>query len=875
MVTEWLTRFRFLFTRRTHGEVDEELRFHLKELIQANIAAGMVPKEARRKAAIAFGGVEAAREACREQRPGWFLETVLQDIRYALRGFRRNPVFTVTVVLTLALGIGATTAVFSVVDRILFRSLPYADADHLVSVGLMAPLSPNEFLLTDSYFEWRDHQTPFQSITSEDGVDPCDLAEEKPARLTCARVEANFLPTLGVNPLLGRNFTKDEDRPNAPKVALISYGVWKRNFGLNPGILNKTVSIDGHATRVLGVLPRDFEMPMLEAADVVVPQALDEARLCSTESSRMVFVFARLKPDVSIEQAKAALKPVFDYSLSKAPPRFRNEVHLRVRSLRDRQMQDIRLTAWILFGTVIAVLLIACANVASLMMARGAGRERELAVRAALGASRARLIRQALTEALLLSLAGAFAGCILAEALLRIFIAVAPDGIPFLSKAQLDLRIILFTILVAIACAALFGLAPALQRPRAQSLAGRSITSISRAALRQWLVAAQIAASMVLLVGGMLLMRSFWNLQNQNLGIRTESILTASLSLGQQRYPTQESQMAFSKQLEARLQRLPGVSVLAISDALPPNGYIHGMLYGVIGIAGRAKPEGESGGIVWWRSVTPEYFHALHIPILQGEGFTEEERNSNDHFIVVNKLLAARMFPNENPIGQRLQPSLSGPWYTVVGVAANVKNGSLAGEDQPEFYRLRRNRAEDWDRSSVMILKTSLPSDAMTQWVRSEVAALDPTLPAQIETLQQRVKKLADRPRFETTLVGFFATTGLVLAVIGLYGVISFLVAQRTQEIGVRMALGATRGDILKLVLGKGMRLIVLGGSIGFAASLGVSRVLSSLLFSIGPHDPVSFTVVGILLVLVALLAIMIPAGAATRVNPMVALRCE
>jgi predicted permease len=377
----------------------------------------------------------------------------------------------------------------------------------------------------------------------------------------------------------------------------------------------------------------------------------------------------------------------------------------------------------------------------------------------------------------------------------------------------------------------------------------------------------------------MLLFRSFWNFENQRLGMQTESIVTASLSLGQQRYPTQQSQMAFFEQLRERLQRLPGVKAVVVSDALPPVGYQHAMLYGVIAIAGRPKPEGETGGQVWWRWVTPGYFSALHIPLLRGEGFTEAEENSNDHFIVISKLLAARMFPGENPIGQHLQPGLSGPWYTIVGVADDVKNGGLSGEEHSEFYRLRRNRAEDWDPSGSVILQTSssteATTEAMEQWMHAEIAALDPTIPVEMETLHQRVNRIADRPRFETTLVGFFAASGLVLAVVGLYGVIAFLVAQRTQEIGVRMALGATQADILRLVVAKGMGLVLIGGLAGLVAAFGVSRLVKSLLFSVSAHDPVSFFAVVLVLSFVALLATLIPALAATRVNPNVALRCE
>src|SRR5271170_4451309 len=303
MLKTFLSRLRFLFLRRSQGEVDEELRFHMEQQIEANIAAGMPPHEARRQAAIAFGGVERAREECREQRPGHWLETLLQDVRYALRGFRRSPTFTITIVVTLMLGIGATTVVFSVVDRILFRSLPYGHAERLVSVGLIAPIMQQEFMLGGSYYDWRDNQKPFEAFTSETGVNACDLTEERPARLNCASVEAHFLPTLGLTPALGRNFTSEEDRPNAPRVALISWQLWQNHFGGDPGILNKLVSLDGKPARVIGVLPKEFEMPTLEPADIVVPQALDEAAERKESPDTVMYAFARLKPGVSIEQA--------------------------------------------------------------------------------------------------------------------------------------------------------------------------------------------------------------------------------------------------------------------------------------------------------------------------------------------------------------------------------------------------------------------------------------------------------------------------------------------------------------------------------------------------------------------------------------------
>jgi putative ABC transport system permease protein len=886
MMKQWLTRLRFLLAPKPRHEIDDELQFHLEQQAEANIAAGMTPQEARRQAAIAFGGVESTKEESHQQRPSFYIETVLQDIRYALRGFARNPVFTLAILVTLMLGIGATTAVFSIVDRILFRNLPYAHADRLVSLGMVHSVETQEFLMGNFYYDWRDHQKPFEAMTSEQtGAHECDLTEGKPAQLSCEAVEGNFLSVLGVSPILGRNFLSEEARPGGPAVALITYGLWLSHYSRDPGILNKTMEIDGSPVRVVGVLPRDFEMPRLQAVDVLLPMAVNEAadRSANGGYGSPRRAFARLKPGVTVQQAQAELQPLFQYDLKSVPSALRYDFHLKIRSLRERQMQNARLTAWVLLGAVFAVLLIACANVASLLMARGATRGRELAVRSALGASRARLVRQALTEALLLSVAGAAAGCVLAEGLLRFFIAIAPATIPYLTQTRLDLRIVGFTVLLAILCGGLFGLAPALQRPNRDALNGRLSTLVSHATLRQSLVIAQIAASMVLLAGAMLLVRSFRNLENQHLGMRDDSTMTVSVSLGEHNYPTPQSQMTFFQELQRRLQFGPGVSTVATTDSLPPASEHDVTRYDLIEISGRPPSHRETGAVVTYRLVSPNYFGVLDIPIVQGKGFSDQELTSSEHFIVLGKLLASLLFPGENAVGQRIRfgSHADDVWYTVVGVAANVKNGGLTGEEKPEYYVLRRNRAEDWDRggtwgrTSVVVVRSALPPEEMSGWIRSQLAALDPTLPVDIATLRQRVAKLADQPRFQTTLVSFFAAAGLVLAMIGLYGVIAYLVAQRTQEIGVRMALGADKGDILRLVMGRSLRLIVAGIAVGLAAALAATRVLSSLLYSIGPHDPVTFGLVTLLLVLVAIVAALIPARSATSVNPIVALRCD
>jgi putative ABC transport system permease protein len=883
MLKQWLTRLRFLLAPKSHLEIDDEAQFHLEEQTKANVAAGMTPQEARRQAVISFGGVENVKEESHQQRPSFYIETVLQDIRYALRGFRRNLVFTTTILVTLMLGIGATTAVFSIVDRILFRSLPYADADRLVSVGMVHSLA-TEFMLGYFYYDWQRGQKPFEALTSERATTgECDLTERDPAQLNCTSVEGNFLPALGVTPVLGRNFLPQEDLLNGPKVALISYGLWLSHYNLDRGILNKTIAIDGDAVQVVGVLPKNFEMPRLQPVDVLFPMPADEVadQKINSGLGGPRRAFARLKPGVDVHQAEAELQPLFQSALKRVPADIRYDFHLRVRSLRDLQMQDARTAAWVLLSAVLAVLFIACANVASLLMARGAARQRELAVRSALGASRGRLLRQALTETLLLSIAGALAGCALAEGLLRFFVAIAPATIPYLDQTRLDLRIVCATIVLSIVCGTFFGLAPAMQKPGDGVLNGRSFTTIAHATVRQWLVVAQIAASMVLLVAAILLLRSFRNLEDQKFGMRTDNTLTASVTLGDHTYPTAASRLAFFQQLTTRLRLGPGISLVSISDSIPPGGGPGGRLDEIV-VAGRPTPP--VTGVVASRQVSPDYFRALDIAMMQGAGFREEDMNASQRSIVLSKRLADLFFPNTSPIGQQIRfekYDSSEPWSMIVGVAADVKNGGLTSEEVPEYYRLRRNLADDWDgagiwaKTSVVVVRSSLPSDQTGRWIRSQVAALDPTLPVDIATLRQRVAKLADQPRFQMTLVSFFAAAGLALAMIGLYGVIAYLVAQRTQEIGVRMALGADKGDILRLVMGRSLRLILSGIAVGLVAALAATRVLSSLLYSVGPHDPVTFGLVTLLLVLVAVVAALIPARTATSVNPIVALRCD
>jgi predicted permease len=706
---------------------------------------------------------------------------------------------------------------------------------------------------------------------------PCDLVENNPLQLNCIHAQRGFLPLLGISPVLGRNFLPEEDQPNGPRVALISYGLWTDRFNRDPGILNHPIDVDGSTARIVGVLPRDFELPTLQAPDVMMPLALNEGAERNAIPGSPMRVFARLKPAVSLDQARAALAPLFAHTQQAVlPERIRNDFHLSVRSLRARETADIRLAAWILFASVLAVLLIACANVASLTLARSQTRQRETAVRCALGATRRRLIAQALTEACLLSIAASAVGLALAEALLRLFVALAPTGIPFLHHARLDLRIAGFTVLLALVCSLLFGLLPALQTPSAASLTARSTPAQPRARLRRCLVVTQIAVCVVLLSSSALLLRSFQKMQTQPLGMQTEGVLTTRVALPGFRYNTAQKKMEFYLRAEQAIEHLPGVRAVGISDSVPPGGWNSGGRYSELMVAGRPPMTPGTGGSIVTRLVTPGYFRALQVPILRGPGFSEHDRGNNEPSMILSRLLASRLFPGQDPVGQKMRASHDGPWATVVGVAEDVKNNGLTESNAPELYTLRHNQPQDWSVTApVLLIDSALPPASLAPWIRTQITTLDPTVPVTTETLRLTVSKLVDRPRFETALLGFFALCGLLMALIGLYGIVAFLVQQRTQEVGLRMALGATRGAILRRMMGEGFRLIALGMALGLIAAIAASQLLKGLLFGVPLYDGTAWATTILLLVATALTATLVPAMRALKIEPAEALRHE
>ena len=871
-------RMRGLFRKRQlDGDLDAELRAHLEMLTEENVRRGMSPVEARYAARREFGGVEQSKELHREQRSIPFLDALLQDLRFALRGLRNRPGFALVAILTLSLGIGSTTAVFSVVDRILFRSLPYPHDEELVSFGDKAPFEANEFVLGPDYVDWKKGQTPFLSVTSfvPGGAD-CDLTEKNPVRLKCALVESTFLPTFEIEPFLGRNFTSEEDRPHAPRVALVSYGLWRSRFASDRNLPGRTISLDGKPTVVVGVLPPQFEMPNLGHDDLLVPAALDGSTDRGPARQIILRAFARLKPGITIKQAAAAMEPLYQQSLNYVPPQFRKEVSFRVRSLRDRQIQDARVASWVLLGAVLAVLLVACTNVANLLLARATSRARELAVRTALGATRGRLIRQALTESLLLGVLGGLAGCWFAQFLLRLFVSIAPEGIPRLEQAAIDVRVLLFALGVSLLSGVLFGLASALRRPVPELLTGKENRATSRGMLRQLLVTVQIAVSLILLAGAGLLLRSLWKLETVALGMDAKSAITVGIDLTEYRYPDSAKQLAFFDQVEARLKQMPGVASLALSDTLPPSGGMQATFLSAIEIPGHTKFSAGTGGMIGYRYVTPAYFPALGVPIVRGRGFREEDRLPAEKPVILSEALANKLFSNgEDPIGKSFRFGLQNDWRTIVGIAGDVKNNGLAAPADPEFYIPWKNESAGYFRSGHLIVQSAINPEAIAKWIRTETAAIDPTVPVTIEGMKTRVGKLAQRPRFTAVLLSLFAAMGVLLAGIGIYGVVGFLVTQQTREIGIRIALGATPGSVLRMVLSNMVRWTATGAALGLLGAWLSSRLLESLLFEVRAHDPFLLGAALLVLLAVAFLAAWIPARRAMRVDPMVALRYE
>jgi putative ABC transport system permease protein len=776
---------------------------------------------------------------------------------------------------------------FSLVDRTLFHSLPYPRENELVSVGVVAPIIDGEFLFAANYLDWHEHQTAFSGFTSSTGVNDCDLTESHPVRVACGSVASTSLPTFGIVPVLGRNFTAEEDRPNSPKVALLTYGLWQDRFGADRGVLDRAISVDGTPTRIVGVLPQGFEFPTLAHVGLLVPEALDESIVQRHVMGPVVRVFGRMKAGSTLEQVRAQLQPLFRDFVESAPPPFRKTLRLELRTIRDLQIHDSRRAAWLLLISSMAVLMMACANAANLVLARSAGRRQELAVRSALGAARARLFQQRFTESVMLALSGGVAGLSLAYLIVHVFVKLAPESIPHLGDANVDGRVATVAIVASLISGVLFGTAPALEKPSVQLLGVVAKGGFRRARVRQLLLVGQVWMAVVLLASASLFVRSLINLQSEPLGINTSNVVTAEFTLGQQKYSQAAQRLAFFEGVERRLKELPGVSSAALSDSLPPAAPVRTMPY--IALHAQGAPELPTdqgiGGVIGWRSVTPDYFSLLGIPIVRGRAFNEADRSPSAHSIVLNEALAKRLFPDSDAVGKTVQYSadrdvLSAP-FSVVGISSNTQNQGLGGQAGPEYYMVRRHTENDVvfnypDSQRVSILvRSALAPQVVADELRAAVASLDPTVPVDVNTLQQNVAKLAERPRFSAALLSLFAVIGLLLTAVGIYGVVALVVSHRTQEIGIRMALGAGRSRVVTAMMWQTALWIVIGTGAGILTSLVVSRWTGSLLFDIRPNDPGTLALAAILLLGVALFGAWIPARRAAKVDPMVALRYE
>lgn len=873
----WLSWLPWYRRRERDVDLARELRDHLALEAEEQQDAGLSPQQAGYAAHRALGNTLKIEEDVRAVWGFHWLETLAQDTRFALRMLRKSPGFTAVAILTLALGIGVTTAILSIVDPVLFRPLPYGNADKLVSVGIKHAAEPFEFMLGSFYYDWSDHQTVFTQMTAQSALPrPCDLTDSDPIRLTCNYVHQNFLPTLGITPRLGSNFTPDDMLPNAPPTVMLSYQLWKTRYNERASMINRLIEIDGVKTQVIAVLPEDFEMPSAQPADLLLPKQVDASAVRAGSVWETMRAFARLKPGITVAQARASLEPLLERSMRLAPLQMRSDAHLVVRSLRDRQMHDVIPVAWIMLGAVFIVLLVCCANAGSLFLARTVAREQEFAIRTVLGASKQRVLRQTLTEGLLVSVVSAIAGWLLAEMLLRTFIALAPEGMSFLQKATLDPRILVATVIVSLACGVVCGLLPLVEL-RSAAIATRCARPSIRPTLRRILVGAQIASSVLLLSGAVLLLRSLDKIEGQHIGINSAHVFTASASLSLHRYNTTQKRMDFFRNVVAALRGIPGVTSAAMADSLPPNGTRH--WYSAMAIAG--KPPLQSEEIVSERAVTPDYFHVLGIRIVRGRGFSDMDATSSEHLMVINQRLAALMFPDEDPLGKQIRPEKDEAFYRVIGIAADARNDGLTGRVLPEYDVLLGTMPDEWTStdkniySGTLIVGSALPIKIAAPWIRQRIEKINPMIPIEVQTLNSEISVLSARPRFETAFLGFFAAAGLLMASIGLYGVTAYTATRRTHEIGVRMALGATRIDVLRLIMLEGLQLVLWGGAIGLAMALSTAHVLRSLLFEIGPYDPMSFLCVAVLLALVALAAILVPAMRAMKVDPMVALRYE
>jgi predicted permease len=871
------------------AEIVEELAQHLEDRYSELLAGAATDEQAYRAALAELSESELlARELRQVERPAMQQPVVLgarrknmigdmwQDLRYGLRSLRKNPGFTTIAVITLVLGIGANTAIFSVVNGVLLRPLPYPEPERLVIVCATSLQASQEKLplCEADFLDWKSQNQIFKSLAAFSTNRFNYTGGDYPERIDGAWVTADFFSTIGVQPALGRAFLPEEDQPQAPQTVVISDGFRRRYLGSIPDVIDQQITLNGKAFAVIGVMPPGFSFPEkdteLWACEKLAP---------TRRGPYYMWGLGRLSPGATLEGSQSEMDSIARRVQDQINSPTRDWTWTSI-SLAERIVGNIRPALLVLLVAVLFVLLIASANIANLLLARATVREKEMSVRIALGASRARLLRQLLTESLLLAVVGALVGLPLAIWGVRLLVALSPADLPRSQEISIDGRVLGFTLLVALVCGLIFGLAPALQSSRLnlnESLkeGGRSGTDGSgKRRMRNALVVTEIAFSLILLVGAGLMIKSFMKLQSVSPGFKPDHILTMHLTLPRVKYDTDEKITSYYRQLIERVAAVRGVEAAGLSLSLPPNNL---EISDSFTIEGKPWPPGTSEPFVPVLFTSPEYFSTLGIPLLEGRVFNATDKESSPLVVIINQTLAERYFPDESPIGKRFRTGGAerprNPWMEIVGVVGDVKYSGLDAKPEPTYYMpLTQNT---W-RSAYLVVRASLNPSSLLPELREQIWALDKDMPiAKVATMDQLLAESVAQPRFRTFLLGIFGALALVLASVGIYGVISYSVTQRTHEIGIRMALGAQARDVTKLVIRQGMAFTVVGVAIGLAAAFALTRLMESLLFEVSTTDRATFAGVAALLVAVAFLACWIPARRASRVDPMVALRYE
>ncbi|MFZ0819935.1 MAG: ABC transporter permease [Candidatus Acidiferrales bacterium] len=865
--------------RRVEGDLDAEVRGYAALLEDERTRDGMNSYEAKRSARIEMGGPEQVKEEVRSARSGAWLETLSQDIRFGARTLRKNPGFTAIVVLTLALGIGANSAIFSVVDAVLLRPLPYRQPERLVTV--FESKAPNDFLSRGAvspanFLDWRVQNSVFDQIGAVMLPGYNITGTDRPERIFGANISGGMLHMVGSQPLLGREFDAADDRPGAAPVLMISQSLWQRRFGGDPQIIGKSLRMGTVSFTVVGILPADLQFPLSDL-DVWVPlEQIIPPRDMQFRDAHYLDVFARLKPGVTLSQAREDMNRIAA-SLKQAFPNTHSGAGAVVVPLQDDLISDIRPGLLILLVAVGFVLLIACANVANLMLVRAVGRQKEMSVRLALGAGRFRLVRQMLTESLLLSVVGGAAGLLVAAWARQALLALRPVSLPLYNSIGTDSRVLLFTLALSIFTGILFGLVPALRVARSDlnltlRAASHGMTVGAGAhRLRGVFVASEIAISLVLLIGAGLLIRSFLVLRGGSLGFRMDHIVTARVSIPPDKYTEDAQVVGFYDRLIESVRGLPAVEDAGMVSALPLAGRFSDAALDIVGRPPRAEPAMENALI---RFADSQYFGVLGITVLQGRGILERDRPGASRVVVISESMARRFWPQGSPVGEHLKVYMGidqSPWE-VVGVVNDVRF-SIAAEPEPTIYF---PYSQNPYRFMVLTVRTHADPKTVIESIRGAAQTIDPDQPlSQIRTLDELMARVLVPWRFSMTLFGAFAALALVLAAAGIYGVISYTVGQRTNEIGIRMTLGAQARDILRMILRQGMGVVFAGIAVGLAGASYLTRFMVTQLYGVHPTDAVTFAAIPVILAVVAFAACYFPARRAMRVDPMVALRYE